>query len=73
MAVWRKCDDQVWPQPGSSTKETQQLGIDFLCVGPSNAMEASFNDNQASPFDQFGRALSRCRNWNNAVFVPVND
>jgi hypothetical protein len=32
-------------------------------------VRASFDHNQASPFDEFGRALSRCPNWNNTVIV----
>jgi TetR/AcrR family transcriptional regulator, transcriptional repressor for nem operon len=42
-------------------------------VGPGDAVRASFDHNQASPFYELGRALSRCSNRNNTIIVAVND
>jgi len=48
-----------WLRPGSSlTKEAQQFGIDFLCVGPGDAAWTAFRDVQTSAFDELGGALS---------------
>ena len=54
-------------------KEAHQFGSDFLCMGPRDAVRASFDDRQLSPFDQFRGPLScRCK-WHNAITVTVND
>jgi hypothetical protein len=44
---------------GRFAKEAQQFGIDLLCMGPNDAVRASFYDNQARPFDKFRGAISR--------------
>src|SRR5262249_10481562 len=58
---------------GLFAQEAQHLGIDFVCVSPEDAMWTTLDDIQTSPFDEFGRALSRRRNRNNAISVPMDD
>ena len=58
---------------GFLVKEAQQRGINLLCVGPGDAVWPSFHHQQASPFDQFGRTLSRRCKRNNTIVVAMDD
>jgi hypothetical protein len=40
------------------TQELQQLSVDFLCVGPNDAMRAALHKVQAGAFDELGGALA---------------
>lgn len=57
---------------GFLAKEGQQFGIDLVCVRPSDAVGSSFYDMQACAFDEFGTALSRCREGHNTVVVAMD-
>jgi hypothetical protein len=57
---------------GVVTKKMQQLGIDFLRVGPNYAMRAAFHEVQVGAFDELGSALPGGFERDDPIIVAVN-
>src|SRR5262245_25390011 len=53
-------------------QEVQQLGSDFLCMRPWDAVWASFHHNQPRSFDEFGGPESRRRYRDDAIMITMN-
>ena len=54
------------------TKKMQQLGIDFLRVGPNDAMRPAPDEVQAGAFDELGSALAGGFERHDPIIVAVN-
>src|ERR1700733_1072292 len=72
IGVERSVSSSDFALQGFFAKESQQFGVDFVCVSPGDAVWASVHNVKASALDELCGALSRRLKRNDTVIVSVN-